>query len=491
MYDVIVVGAGLGGLAAAVRLGAAGRRVLVLEKNARVGGKLNLVERAGFTWDTGPSLLTMPWVLRELFAACGADADQALDLQRVDPTCRYYFPDGTVFNAWQGLPELAQEVAHLCPADLPRFFAFLAYAGQIYEATAESFLLRPLDGGLRDMFNPRLLRDSFKLDALRTVDQAARAAFQSPHLRQVIKRYATYNGSSPYLAPATFNVIPYIEFVEGGWYLRGGMYGLARALLQLAETQGVEVRVEAPVTQVLFQGSRAVGVELRSGERCVARDVVVNADVLYAYRELLGEAPGQAREARRIARLEPSCSGFILLLGVRGGYEQLAHHTIFFSADYAREFGAIFQKGVLAPDPTVYVCATALSDQQHAPPGHLNLFVLVNAPALGPRVCWAREAEGYRALVLRKLERMGLEGLEARIVAEEVWTPEDIAQRYNAERGAIYGLASNQIFSAFLRPPIRPRTLHNLYFVGGSTHPGGGIPLVLLSGKAVAQKLLG
>jgi phytoene desaturase len=490
MYDTIVVGAGLGGLAAALRLARAGRRVLVLEKNARAGGKLNLVARDGFCWDTGPSLLTMPWVLRELFAACGQDADAALELVRVEPTCRYFFPDGARFDAWQSLPELAQEIDRLSPGELPRFFAFLAYAGRIYEATAESFLLRPLDGGLRDMFNPRLMRDSWKLDAFRSVDAAAAAFFKSPHLRQVIGRYATYNGSSPYLAPATFNVIPYIEFVEGGWYLRGGMYGLARALLGLAEELGVELRTESPVAKVLFEGRRAVGVQLADGEQLRARDVVVNADVLYAYRELLGDAPGQRRAVARIARLEPSCSGFILMLGVRGSYPQLAHHSIFFSGDYAREFRAIFEKGVPAPDPTVYVCATALSDPSHAPPGHLNLFVLVNAPALGGRVCWEREAQGYRDLVVRKLERMGLEGLEGRIVCEELWTPEQIAAHYNAERGAIYGLASNQMLAAFLRPPIRPRGLRGLYFVGGSTHPGGGIPLVLLSGKAVAERIL-
>jgi phytoene desaturase len=488
-YDVIVVGAGLGGLATAVRLAAAGRAVLLLEKNERVGGKLNSVAEQGFCFDTGPSLLTMPWVLRELWQAAGANLDDDLELVRIDPTCRYTFPDGTVFNAYQGLPELAQEIARLSPRDLPRFWQFLAYAGRIYEATAESFLLRPLDGGLRDMFNPGLMRDSWKLDPFRTVDGAARAFFHSPHLRQIMNRYATYNGSSPYRAPATFNVIPYIEFVEGGWYLRGGMYRLAEALLALAHKLGVTVRTETTVRRVLFDGRVARGVELEGGEQIATRSVVVNADVLYAYRELLGDAPVAVRAAARLDRLEPSCSGFIVLLGVRGAYEQLAHHNIFFSADYQREFQAIFDKGVPAPDPTVYVCASSVSDPAHAPPGHMNLFVLVNAPATG-RVAWAREGAAYRDLVVRKLERAGLTGLNERIVWEQIITPADLATRYNAHRGAIYGLASNQMLAAFLRPPIRPRGLRGLYFVGGSTHPGGGIPLVLLSGKAVAERIL-
>lgn len=489
-YDAIVVGAGLGGLATAIRLAADGRRVLVLEKLERVGGKLNLAEVDGFCFDTGPSLLTMPWVLRELFDAAGRNADDYLELRKVEPTCRYQFPDGTVFNAWQSLPELAQEIARLSPPDLPHFFAFLAYAGRIYEAAAEPFLLRSLDGGLREVLNPRMLRDSPKLDALRTVDQAAGAFFRSPYLRQIINRYATYNGSSPYLAPATFNVIPFIEFVEGGWYVRGGMYNLARALLTLAQELGVEIRTRAPVRRVTFAGVKAQGVELEGGERLRANTVVVNADVLYAYRELLTDTPGHARAVAQLKRLEPSCSGFVLLLGVEGDYPQLAHHNIFFSADYAREFKAIFELGVPAPDPTVYVCLTARSDPHHAPPGHQNLFVLVNAPALGSRVNWLHEASAYRDLVLRKLERMGLEGLGQRIVCERMLTPLDMQTRYNAERGAIYGLASNQLFSAFLRPPIRPRRLQQLYFVGGSTHPGGGIPLVLLSSRAAAERIL-
>jgi phytoene desaturase len=214
--------------------------------------------------------------------------------------------------------------------------------------------------------------------------------------------------------------------------------------------------------------------------------VVVNADPSYAYAALL---PDGASTAARLERLEPSCSGFILLLGVDRVYPALAHHNIFFSADYAREFAAIFGKRVPAPDPTVYVCATSLADPSHAPPGHMNLFALVNAPALSGRVSWDREAAGYRDAVVRKLERMGLEDLGAHIAYERVITPADMQSRYHALGGAIYGLASNQPFAAFLRPPLRARTHRRLYFVGGGTHPGGGIPLVLLSGRAVAQRI--
>ncbi|WP_255603267.1 NAD(P)/FAD-dependent oxidoreductase [Oscillochloris sp. ZM17-4] len=484
--QTIIVGAGLGGLAAAIRLAAAGYPVTLLEKNDRVGGKLNLVQEQGYTFDTGPSLLTMPWVIRELFTAAGRRMEDYLSLDQIEPTCRYLWPDGTRFDAWQRLPQLIQEIERVSPGDVPGFFRFLAHTAGIYDAVADNFLLKPFDG-ISELITPRLLRDGPRIDALRNVDAAVRAHFRSPYLRQIFNRYATYNGSSPYLSPATFNVIAYIEMAEGGWYVRGGMYELGRSLLRLAEELGVQVRTGAAVAEVLLEGGAARGVHLSCGERIPAARVIVNADPRYAYAALL---PGQRRTAARLARLEPSCSGYVLFLGVDHTYPQLAHHNIFFSADYPREFQAIFQKGVPAVDPTVYVAATCLGDPQHAPPGHMNLFVLVNAPALGPRVRWGRESAPYRDLVLAKLERMGLSDLRSHIVYEQIWTPADIQDRYNAAGGAIYGLASNNPFSAFMRPPLRAHGLRDLYFVGGGTHPGGGIPLVLLSGKAITERVV-
>lgn len=481
---IIIVGGGLGGLSAAVHLAAAGRRVLLLEKNERVGGKAGLVRAGGYTFDTGPSLMTMPWVLRGLYERAGARLEDELTLLPLESTCRYFWPDGTRFEAYQALPLLMQEVARLDPRDVGGLLRFLAYARRIYEAVAGPFLLDPFDG-LRDLLTPRLLRDAWKIDSLRTVDAAVRAFFRSPHLRQVFNRYATYNGSSPYRAPATFNIIPYVEIVEGGWYVRGGMYELVRSLERLARGLGVEIRTGAEVAEVELGAGAVCGVRLAGGARLRARQVVVNADPRYAYARLLPGAPAPAG----LGALEPSCSGFVLLLGVRRRYERLAHHTIFFAQDYPREFAAIFERGAPPPDPTVYVCATALADPPLAPPGHLNLFVLVNAPATG-RVRWAREARPYRDLVVAKLERMGLEGLEGQIAYEQIITPDDLEARYNAGGGAIYGLASNSPWTAFLRPPLRARRTRGLFFVGGGTHPGGGIPLVLLSGRAVAERVM-
>lgn len=494
---VVIVGAGLGGLAAAIQLAARGQAVTVVEKNERVGGKLNLVAGDGYTFDIGPSLLTMPWIIRDLFAVAGRNVDDYLDLMAIEPTCRYKWADGTQFDAWQSLPQLIAEVARLSPDDVGGLFRFLSHTAQIYDIVADRFLLHPFDG-LRDLLTPALIGQGPRIDALRSIDTAVRSFFRNRYLRQVFNRYATYNGSSPYLSPATFNVIAYIELTAGGWYPRGGMYELGRALLRLAHETGVEVRTGVAVDEVLVERQQAVGVRLVNGEVLPASRVVVNADPYYAYAGLMSadgtKIPPLIREqsamAKRLSRLEPSCSGFILLLGVDRVYPQLAHHNIFFSSDYQREFAAIFDKQIPPADPTVYVCASCVTDPQHAPPGHMNLFVLINAPVVNQRVNWQREAGGYRDLVVRKLERMGLSELSRHICWEQIITPADLQTRYNAAGGSIYGWASNTQFAAFLRPPLRSRTLRDLYFVGGGTHPGGGIPLVLLSGRAVAERIL-
>ncbi|MEF3275210.1 MAG: phytoene desaturase [Chloroflexus sp.] len=482
---IVIVGGGLGGLATAIRLAAQGRHVILCEQNERVGGKLNLHQAAGYTFDTGPSLLTMPWVIRDLFSVAGRRMEDYLCLEQVEPTCRYFWPDGVRFDAWQRLPQLIQEIERISPADVPGFFRFMAHTARIYDAVAGPFLLRPFDG-LRELITPTMARHAFRIDALRSVDAAVRSFFRSPHLRQLFNRYATYNGSSPYLSPATFNLIAYIELAEGGWYVRGGMYQLAVALARLATEQGVELRVQTPVAEVMIECGRAYGVRLADGSILRAAAVVVNADPLYAYKRLI---PGSQRELTRLSRLEPSYSGVVLFLGVEGDFPQLAHHNIFFSADYPAEFRAIVHERQPALDPTIYIAATCRSDPAHAPPGHMNLFVLVNAPADDGRIDWEAVLPAYREHIIARLEMMGLRGLRAAIRYAHHWTPRDLAQRYNAAFGAIYGASSNSLLAAFARPPLRARRIRGLYFVGGGTHPGGGIPLVLLSGQAVAARI--
>ncbi len=491
MKRVVIVGAGLGGLATAIRLAHYGFEVTVLEKNARVGGKMNIVQENGYTFDTGPSLLTMPFILDELFEAVGRRRDEYLDLMSIDPICRYNYPDGTRIDAWRDVERFKAEVAQLSPGDAESVSRFLDHGGEIYRAASGPFLFQPfgsLDfaGILKNIGNlPAVL----KIDAFRTLNDAIEKFFVDSRVRQLFNRFATYNGSSPYLAPATLAIIPFIEFHFGGWYLKGGMYRLATALESLAKELGVTIRLSAEVRGIEVENNRASAVELASGEILRADVIISNADALYAREHLL-----KAKET--YTRIEPSLGGFVLLLGVRKRFSELMHHNIFFSSDYRREFSAMVEQRQPADDPTIYVANTSSVDADHAPDGCSNLFILVNAPALEKTgnngsarylVDWEVQKRQYRDLILNKLDSYGIRDVERHIEYERIITPLDFERTYHAYRGSIYGTSSNGRMAAFMRPPNKSRTIENLYFVGGSSHPGGGIPLVLLSGRIVSD----
>lgn len=482
--NIIVIGAGLGGLSAAIRLARAGFSVKVLEKNETVGGKINIVETgSGYKFDTGASLLTMRHVLAELFDAVGRRLEDYLNIVPLEPICRYRWSDGTSFDASRDLPKTASEIEKIEPRDVSNFRRFLADAQRKYEVSQKTFLAHSLND-LPRLLRPKYLKDLFAISSMRTLDAHVSAYFRSPKLRQLFDRFATYNGSSPYQTPATFALIPYVEFGLGAWYVRGGMYEIPKALARLANEAGVEIKIDCEVEKIIVENDQATGVRLKNGEEIKSDFVIANSDAVETYRNLL-EA-----ENRRVEKLEPSCSGFVLLLGVRKRFPALAHHNIFFSDDYRAEFDAIFKDLRPAPDPTVYVCATTRTDPTQAPAGCENLFVLINAPYTSRQTDWEKEKQNYRNLIIRKLEDFSLENLESSIEFEQIITPADFERKYRANRGSIYGVSSNGIFSAFLRPPNKARKIENLYFAGGATHPGGGIPLVLISGKLAADLIL-
>jgi len=323
----------------------------------------------------------------------------------------------------------------------------------------------------------------------RTLRDVVRAHFADPRLRQVFELYALYSGSHPARASGIFATVADVQWRQGTYYVRGGLYSLALALCAAAQSLGVVVRTNTPVGEIIVKAGRARGVVTQSGDRLFADVVVCNADCLHALTTLV---PADARRAwteRRVAKIEPSTSAFLLLLGIRGTYPQLAHHNSFLARDGESEFAAIFDRGRPAEDPTVGVACQSITDPTKAPPGCANLFVMTNPPALSGSFDWRSEAPRYRDLVLAKLERMGLAGLRDRILVEQLWTPLDLQSRYAAHRGAIYGLSSNGWRQGFLRPPQVSPDVRGLYFVGGSTHPGGGVPLCALSGTNVARQI--
>lgn len=489
MKSAIIVGAGLGGLATAIRLAARGISVQVFEKNELPGGKVNLHRAAGYTFDTGASLLTMRHVVEDLFASAGRRVEDYLTIEPLEPICRYRWADGATLDASTNLERTLAEIKRVAPEDVAAFESFLADSRRKYEVAERTFLAHSLND-LPKLLRPRYARDLAVISSWRTLAAHNARHFRSPYLRQLFNRFATYNGSSPYRTPATFALIPYVEFGLGAWYLRGGMYELPRALARLAAELGAKISTPVEISRILVDKGVARGVVTADGAEHKSDVVIANSDAIETYRRLVPEKARRIYTNRKLARIEPSCSGFVLLLGVRHRYDQLAHHNIFFSTDYEEEFRAIFDEMRPAGDPTIYVCATSRADATQAPQGCENLFVLVNAPATSEHTDWSRESDAYRNLIISKLDGFGLEGLGAAIEYEHRITPEDFALRYGAHRGALYGASSNSTLSAFFRPPNKARDIENLYFAGGTTHPGGGIPLVLLSGKMAADLVL-
>lgn len=489
---VVIIGAGIAGLSAAIRLAAAGLRVIVLEQNAAVGGKMAEVRAGGpdggsFRWDTGPSVITMRHVLEDLFAAAGRRLEDYLALRPVEPLTRYFYADGAVLDATRDWPRLADQIARLDERDVAGYAAYLAYAAELHRITGPLFIYgaRP---GLHSL-RQAAPTDALKLAPWLRMDASIRRYVRSPHLRQLLGRFATYIGSSPYLAPATLGVISHVELTQGVWYPQGGVYAIAVALERLARELGVEVRTGSRVAEVSVQSGRATGVTLATGEFVASDAVLANVDVAMLYARLLPHGSVPPRKVERITSARHSCSGFILLLGVRGEHPQLSHHNIFFCRDYPAEFADIFERGVPPADPTLYLAITSKTDRGDAPAGHENWYVLVNAPPTGPQFDWATGAAAYRDLVLDRFARFGLD-VRDRIVTERVITPVDLEARTAGWRGALYGELFDSPWVAFRRPTSRAGDVAGLYLAGGTTHPGGGVPMVMLSGKLAANAVI-
>ncbi len=485
---IVVIGAGVGGLSAAIHLAARGQRVIVLEKNQYVGGKMAEVRAEGFRWDTGPSVITMRHVFEDLFTAAGRSLSDYLTLVPVDPLTRYFYPDGVILDAARSLSEMVRQIERLEPRDVEGYLAYLAYAARLHRITGNVFVYGE-PPSLRS-FTQVSLADALRVDPLRTMNQAISSFVKSTHLRQLLSRFATYVGADPYQAPATLNVIAHVEMTGGVWYPQGGIYTIARALLRLAQELDVEVRTGCAVTEILVNGQRSVsGAVLQSGETVKTQAVIANLDVAAVYEHLLPPAVVDRAKLRRLTEAEPSCSGFVMLLGVEGEFPALAHHNIFFSRDYRREFDQIFRQGVPPDEPTVYVSITSKADPQDAPAGCENWFVLVNAPALDDRFDWSVETEAYSARVLDQLATFGLD-VRSCIRVCRTLTPLDLERLTGARRGALYGATSNKRMAAFRRPHNRAPDIAGLYFAGGTTHPGGGVPMVVLSGRVAASMVL-
>jgi len=481
LKKAIIIGSGIGGIATSIRLSVKGYDVAIYEGNDVPGGKLSQFYMDGYRFDFGPSLFTLPLLVDELFNLAGIDPREHFNYTKLDESCKYFYEDGIQLNAYSDKEKLSHELSEktgVTPSVIKKYFD---HCKLIYDYTKPIFLEKSLHKfkNFVSYDTVRALSKAHEFDLLESMHDANKRRIQEPHLVQLFDRYATYNGSNPYKAPGILNLIPTLEHVEGSFFPTGGMYQITSSLVNLAKKLGVNFYFGRKVDEIILKKSRATGI--RIGTDHIEADVIVsNMDVFLTYKNLLKEIT----TPNSVIRQERSSSAMVFYWGINKKFSNLGLHNIFFSKDYKNEFDQLFKNQSISDDPTVYINITSKLNPSDAPTGHENWFVMVNAPSTAAQD-WTELVNRTRKNVIEKLDRIMGINLEELIACEEVTDPKLIESKTLSYKGSIYGTSSNSRAAAFLRHPNFKRKIKNLFFCGGSVHPGGGIPLCLMSAKIV------
>lgn len=484
---VIVIGAGLGGIAAAVSLAAQGCEVKVFEKNDKIGGKLNFLVKDGFQFDLGPSIIILPHLFRRLFERAGKKMEDYVEFQELPLQWRSFFEDGVTIDLHSDMRIMEKELERL-GVDSAGYWSFVEYSRNLYKFTEESYLERGSDSIGEIIRGNGLLKILRGTDLFASMDGGVSRYIKEPHLRHMLNFFIKYVGSSPYDAPALLNLLPYSQLGYGLWYVNGGMYNLARGLNKLMIELGIEINLGREVKRILKRDKRVEGVYLDNGETVIGDYVVSNMEVIPAYRELLDESGGMMLKKYEYL-YEPAASGLVVHLGLNRRYPQFAHHNFVFSRDPKKHFDTIHRRKQMPEDPTIYLVCPTRTDPSVAPEGHEIIKLLPHIPYLQNPPFAPEEYMALKERLFDKLERIGCEDLRKHIVTEDVMTPHDIHSRYYSNKGSIYGVVSNRKRNFALKAPKQSEKYDNLYFVGGSVNPGGGTPMVVLSGQIVADRI--
>ena len=484
---VIVIGSGLGGLSAGISLAQEGYEVVIHEKNDKIGGKLNVLKQQGYTFDLGPSILTLPHIFERLFERSGKRMKDYIPIRPLRPHWRNFFEDGVTLDLYPEPEKMAAEARKVGepPENIERF---LKYSADLYDLTNDGYFEQGLDRW-QDFAKHYGLFKFFQFDLFRTMHQGVASHLQTRYFRDIFDFFIKYVGSSAYRAPAFMNAMPTIQFRYDLWYVDGGLYHIALGLQRLMDDLGIVVRLNSEVTEVRKEGARVTGLVTKDGTFQAADIIVSNMEVIPAYEKLLREDATFIASLEK--KLEPTCSGLVIELGLDCQYPQLAHHNFFFSGHQKEHFAKVFERYELPDDPTIYLVAASKTDPTVAPAGCDCLKILPHIPHIDDEHPLTREDYSkLKERILTKLERMGLKDLRKHVVFEHFWTPLDIRAQYNSNKGSIYGVVSDRWKNLAFKAPKQSTLYPNLFFVGGSVNPGGGMPMVVLCGQNVARKVV-
>ena len=481
---VLVIGAGLGGISAAIALASKGYQVEIFEKNDKIGGKLNLLHKDGFEFDLGPSIIILPHLFERLFAMAGRSMSDYVELQRLEPQWRSFFEDGQVLDLYGDTAEMERELTKL-PDKGRGYFAFLEYSRQLYEFSQRAYLENGADS-IKEVLSGNSPKDLYRgVDPLANMVQGIERHISNPHLRDMLAFFIKYVGSSSYDAPAFMNLLPYSQLGWGLWYVKKGMYELARAYQRLLEELSVKIHLGKEVVRITRVGDRVDGIVLHDGQVVKGNAVVSNMEVIPTYERLMNESSLMLKKYQLL--YEPSASGLVLHLGLNKQYPQLAHHNFFFSKNPKEHFDAIHRRKELPEDPTIYLVCPTKTNPKLAPEGHEIIKILPHIPHIQDPPFTQQQYQQLEERVLDKLERMGLKNLRQHIVTQDRLLPEDLEDLYFSNKGSIYGVLADRKRNFALKAPKKSPRYRGLYFTGGSVNPGGGTCMVVLCGQKVAE----
>ena len=491
MKKIVVIGAGVSSLSAAVRLQKLGYDVHLYEKEAQPGGKMNQIKQDGFTFDVGPTIVMMPEIYREIFEFSGVDPDEYIPMEKVDPMLELFFQGEEPLVFSNDLVELTKTLETISEADAQGYFDFLADIYKKYTIAKKHFITRSFRG-FWDFYNPKSLYAGLKLRTFSDAYSAIAKFVKDDRLQKSLAFQTLYIGVSPYQGPSLYTIIPMIELLYGVYFIKGGMYTLATSLDRLFKELGGTAHYQAPVEEIIIENKQTKGIKV-AGEMIAADAVVCGADFPYAMSALIPDEKKRGKYTnKKIDQMDYSCSCFLLYLGLDKQYPESALHSIFFAKDFKKNIADLFDTGVLPEDPSFYLYRPSLMDDSLAPAGQEGLYVLVPVPELSQYDEWTPEkTQAYREMIIGLIkERSVFKDLDEHIVMEACYTPKEFKQRFNAYNGATFGLKPTLAQSNYYRPHNKFKYADNLYFCGSSTHPGAGVPIVMQSAKLAVEELM-